>query len=362
MKIHSESTIEIDSHQYKIILSENFSGLKDYLSGFEKISSFQVITEKKIYLMYGDDLKKELENLNIPIHFIFIKGKEKNKHIRKVRSTYNQLIYNGADRKSVIIALGGGVVGDYAGFISATFLRGLRFIQAPTTLLACVDSSVGGKVAVNADLGKNMIGAFHQPILVYAPLFTLASLPEKEWKCGLAEVLKHSLLNGGEFFDFLSSLKEEEIKKTENVVSFIRESVRFKAHIVSQDPKEKGLRAILNLGHTTGHAIESLMNYKKLSHGEAVGIGLITALLLSIEKYNLPDDILEKTLKVMSLFGLKKSINLNSNKILEHMQHDKKTINGKIYFVLLKSPGTYSFGVEVSDKEILEALEKQQTL
>lgn len=359
MKILSENSIKIDSHEYKIILGENFSGLKDFLLNFETVSSFQIITEKKIYDLYGKELKSELENLNIPIHFIFMKGKEKNKHIKKVKSAYNQLIYNGADRKSVIIALGGGVVGDYAGFISATFLRGLRFVQIPTTLLACVDSSVGGKVAVNADLGKNMIGAFHQPILVFAPIHTLSSLPEKEWRCGYAEVLKHSLLSGGSFFNFMSSITQEETKKTENIVNYIKESVQFKASIVSQDPKEKGVRAVLNLGHTTGHAIESLLNYKKLSHGEAVGIGLVTALMLSMEKFKFPEEAFFNTLKIMNAFGLRKSIKLNPNKIFKHMQHDKKTIKGKIYFVLLNSPGDFLFGVEVTEEEIIRVLQKQ---
>lgn len=362
MSILSENIVQTNSHTYKVILSENFSGLSNFLEKIKDLSSIQIITEKKIFNLYGDDLKNELKKIQVPFHFIFIKGKEKNKHIKNVRKVYNTLIHNGTDRKSLIVAFGGGIVGDFSGFIASTFLRGLRFIQIPTTLLACVDSSVGGKVAVNADLGKNMIGAFHQPELVFAPLNTLNSLKDKEWRCGFAEVIKHSLLDGGDFFNFMKSISKDSIKKIDNIVNYIRESVRFKAHIVSQDPKEQGIRAILNLGHTTGHAIESYLNYKNLSHGEAVGIGLVTALLLSKNKLGFSDGIFNEVISLMNIFDLKKYHQINSESIIEHMLHDKKTVHGKIKFVLLKSPGDYLYGQEVTKEEILEVLNIQKSI
>jgi len=363
MNILSESLVNISNHTYKVILSKNFLGLSKEISLINNISSIHIITEKKINELYGKELSEELSILNIPFKFIIIKGKESNKHISKVRNVYNSLIKNGADRKSVILALGGGVVGDFSGFIAASFLRGIRFVQVPTTLLACVDSSVGGKVAVNADLGKNMIGAFHQPELVFAPIHTLINtLPDKEWKCGLSEVLKHSLLEGGTFFEFMKNVNIKDLKNPETISTFIRESVSFKSKIVSQDPKENGIRAVLNLGHTTGHAIESLLNYKKLSHGEAVGIGLITALLLSIKKFNLDKSILSDTLKIMKNLKLPFKTNLENKQLIHHMKHDKKNYNGKIFFILLENLGNPKYGIEVTEEEIYQALENQKNI
>jgi len=363
MNILSESVVNISNHTYKVILSKNFSGLSKEISLLNNISSINIITEKRINELYGKELSEELNKLNIPFKFIIIKGKESNKHISKVRTVYNSLIKNGADRKSVILALGGGVVGDFSGFIAASFLRGIRFVQVPTTLLACVDSSVGGKVAVNADLGKNMIGAFHQPEVVFAPIHTLINtLPDKEWKCGLSEVLKHSLLEGGTFFEFMKNVNMKDLKNPETISTFIRESVSFKSKIVSQDPKENGIRAVLNLGHTTGHAIESLLNYKKLSHGEAVGIGLITALFLSINKFNLDRITLSDTIKIMKNLKLPFKTNLENKQLIHHMKHDKKNYNGKIFFILLENLGNPKFGIEVTEEEIYQALENQKNI
>ena len=363
MNILSKNEVTLSNHTYQVILADSFVGLSKQMANLGFISSIHILTENRIQDLYGEELKKELLQLNIPVHLILIKGKESNKHISKVRDVYNSLITNGADRKSIILALGGGVVGDFSGFIAASFLRGIRFIQVPTTLLACVDSSVGGKVAVNADLGKNMIGAFHQPELVYAPVHTLInSLPDKEWKCGLSEVLKHSLLEGGSFFEFMTHLKKKDIKKTENVSKFIQESVNYKSKIVSQDPKENGIRAVLNLGHTTGHAIESLMNFKKISHGEAVGIGLITSLILSIQKFQLSETVLLETKKIMKNLKLPYKTKLNTQDLINHMRHDKKNSNGKLFFILLENLGQPRFGIEVSENEISLALETQMNL
>jgi 3-dehydroquinate synthase len=363
MSILKENSVNLESHNYKVILSESFNGINDYSKYIQNISSFQIITEKNIYDLYSSELSSELSSTNIPFNYIIIKGKESNKHISKVGSVYNQLIQNKADRKSVILALGGGVVGDFSGFIASTYLRGIRFIQIPTTLLACVDSSVGGKVAVNADLGKNMIGSFHQPELVFAPIHTLINtLPIKEWKCGISEVIKHSLLDGKDFFDKMKTINKRDFKSLENISFYISESVRYKSKIVGIDPKEVGLRAVLNLGHTTGHAIESFLNYKKISHGEAVGIGIITALLLSQKIMGLAEDILASTVKIMKRLGLPYKTNLNPSTLVEHMKHDKKNSKGKIYFVLLSALGDPKFGVEINETEIINALNIQNKL
>jgi len=363
MSIIRENSVNLENHNYKVVLSESFSGINEYLKDIQNISSFQIITEKNIYDLYNAELSSQLSSLTIPFHFIIIKGKESNKHISKVGNVYNQLIKNSADRKSVILALGGGVVGDFSGFIASTFLRGVRFIQIPTTLLACVDSSVGGKVAVNADLGKNMIGSFHQPELVFAPLNSLInSLPLKEWKCGISEVIKHSLLDGGEFFEKMQTISKKDLKSVDNISFYITESVKYKSKIVGMDPKENGIRAVLNLGHTTGHAIESFLNYKKISHGEAVGIGIITALLLSQNKLGLSDKVIKNTVKIMKRLNIPYKTNLNPAILIDHMKHDKKNSKGKIFFVLLSSPGEPKFGIETGESEISDAIHIQNKL
>ena len=363
MSIIKENSVNLENHNYKVVLSESFNGINDYLLNIQNVSSFQIITEKTLYDLYNVELSKELSSLNIPFQFIIIKGKESNKHISKVGIVYNHLIKNRADRKSVILALGGGVVGDFSGFIASTFLRGIRFVQIPTTLLACVDSSVGGKVAVNADLGKNMIGSFHQPELVFAPLNTLTnSLPLKEWKCGISEVIKHSLLDGDIFFEKMQIITKKNFKSVDNISFYITESVRYKSKIVGMDPQENGIRAVLNLGHTTGHAIESFLNYKKISHGEAVGIGIITALILSQNKLGLSEKVIKNTVKMMKKLGVPYKTNLNPPILIDHMKHDKKNSKGKIYFVLLSSLGEPKFGIEVSESEIANAIQIQTNL
>ncbi|MCB1177620.1 MAG: 3-dehydroquinate synthase, partial [Leptospiraceae bacterium] len=302
--ILSTEKVQTETNSYDINLAENYNELIESLSKLGSFSSCVIISEKKIADYYYKTISEELTKQNIKHNLVIFEGKEKNKHISKTGRIYNEIIRSGTDRKSLILALGGGVVGDFSGFIASTYLRGIRLIQLPTSLLACVDSSVGGKVAVNADLGKNMIGAFHQPSLVYAALNTLDTLPQKEWKCGLAEVLKHSLLSGGEFFEKMKKITKRNYKKINNVQFFIRESVKYKSKIVSEDPKENGVRAVLNLGHTFAHAIESYTNYKKVIHGEAVSIGLVTALILSEMKLGLDPIIREEVLWIMHNLSL----------------------------------------------------------
>jgi 3-dehydroquinate synthase len=362
MNILSSDRVTTETNSYDVVLSENFSGFSACLSKLESFSKIFVITEKHIADLYYEELNKELRSQGLTSQVIFMDGKEKNKHISKVGKVYNQLIEHQADRKSLILALGGGIVGDFSGFIAATLQRGIRFVQIPTTLLAAVDSSVGGKVAVNADLGKNMIGAFHQPDLVFAPLHTLQTLPKKEWKCGFAEVLKHSLLSGGHFFEKMKKITRINSKKKENIQFYIRESVRFKSSIVSQDPKEKGLRAVLNLGHTMGHAIESYLQYKKLTHGEAVSIGLVTSLLLSERILGLSSELIDEVLWIMKNLSLPFTYNIPPQEAVAHMKYDKKNSQGDINYVLLKNLGNPIFGKKVSEEEIQNAIQRQNLL
>lgn len=359
----SEQKISFSSVNYKVKLYENYSGLAEELLKIKDISSIAIITEKKIASIYGREVEAELTKTGIPFHFHFITGGEKNKHVDRLKPIYNQLIHNKLDRNSVILALGGGVIGDFSGFIAASFLRGIRFIQLPTTLLAAVDSSVGGKVAVNADKGKNMIGFFHQPTLVFAALHTLSTLDRQEWRCGFAEVIKHALLSGGKLYQEILHFRKSDFQPGSELIQLaIQESVKFKADIVKKDEKENGIRSILNLGHTLGHAIESATSYRKYSHGEAIAIGLITALMLSESIYSLDPGILEAILKLYKRISMPYKETIPADKIIQHMKHDKKRKQGKTQFVLLEELAKPNWGNEIQEKQIHDIIQSQWKL
>lgn len=359
--ILGQKQVDYTGGSYPILLAEDFQGLRAELDKISKISSVIIITERSIGQMYLKYVENELSGLSVPVQIIYTKGSEKNKHIDRVKKVYHAFIDGNADRKALVLALGGGVVGDFAGFIAATYQRGVRFVQIPTTLLASVDSSVGGKVAVNLDKGKNMVGSFHQPEFVFIPSFVMATLSEKDWRCGLAEILKHSLLNGGEMWsDFRSHNRSDILTDSPILRKMILDSVAFKASVVAQDEKEGGLRQILNLGHTTAHAIESLTKYKKYSHGEAVSIGLITALLLS-RKVGFSDDQIREIAEVMRGYGLPVFDSSKAGDIVSHMEHDKKKVGNDLKFVLLEEIGKPLYGISVSRKEIIDTWKEQRS-
>ncbi|PJZ68664.1 3-dehydroquinate synthase [Leptospira perolatii] len=363
MSLIEKIQITTSSKNYTVGLYTDFRELAEEIRKVPNVSSLFIFTERGLSGLFQKYYKPVISSLGLKVHEIFIKGGEKNKHIRKTPEIYNELIKLGADRKSLILAMGGGVVGDFSGFIASTFLRGIRFAQVPTTLLACVDSSVGGKVAVNADLGKNMIGSFFQPEFVYAPLNSLSTLPRREWRCGMSEILKHSLLEGGEYLEKVRA-GSIDVYNYESAVlhDFVADSIRFKAKIVSQDETETGLRKILNFGHTTAHAIESLTKYKKYSHGEAVAIGLLTATILSVEKQGLDPSWIGNLKEIDKNYDLPYQDKSKSREVAEHMLHDKKNVGNSIRFVLLKSPGEPVWDIPVEQQEIISAFRRQKNL
>lgn len=296
---------------------------------------------------------------------ILIEGGERNKHWSQAGSVYNRLIEAGIDRKALILAAGGGVVGDFAGFIAATVLRGVAFVQLPSTLLAAVDSSVGGKVAVNVDRGKNMVGAFYPPRLVYCNASLFRTLPEREWVCGLAEMAKHAFLD--ETGRILPDLEARAgVLRDPDAGDFraaVLDSVGFKARVVEQDERESGIRASLNLGHTTGHAIESLTNYTRFAHGEAVSRGLVTALLLSRSRSALPQADFDRMLGLLRALELPvDTAGLNGEEVWEHVRFDKKNVGGKPAYVLLAASGQVRLGEQVDRQEFLDAWAEQEKL
>ncbi len=288
---------------------------------------------------------------------LFMDDKEENKSYDYAKQFLEELISLGFTRRSLIIGIGGGVVGDFCGYIAALFMRGISVIHMPTTLLAMVDSSIGGKVAVNLSLGKNIVGAFHQPKAVITDTAFLETLQENEFKNGLAEALKHGCIGETETMKIFSENTLDSIKKTNVITKLVEHSIAFKISVVEQDEKESGLRAILNYGHTIGHGIESLLEFKGISHGEAVSYGMIAETMVANRMQMLADDDNTAILDLVKKYQLVYSkISVDPEQVIDHMKYDKKNFEGKINFVLLKELGKPIINQQVDVSILLEVL------
>lgn len=309
-----------------------------YISQYTKAKRFLVVTNDTVYALYG----KKLINENS--EFIILPDGEVYKNMEMLNKILDKALEIKLERKDAIIALGGGVIGDMAGFAASVYQRGIDFIQIPTTLLAQVDSSVGGKVAVNHSLGKNMIGSFYQPKLVLADTDTLNTLDIRQFKTGLAEVLKYAFIEKTcnascdyHLFEFLSENKYEIYKKNHSVLKeLIRICCELKSSVVNQDEKEKGLRAILNFGHTYAHAIEKLTNYEKYTHGEAVSVGMYMIFNLAKKINAVSESYYNSAIKLLENYELLSSVEekFNPELFYETMKSDKKVADKTINFVL----------------------------
>lgn len=343
---------------YDIVFEPDYGRLPGLLAGFNMSGRrFMVITDSNAGSYYKEELISWLEPLAKSVHSYTFPAGEASKNLDTVYNCYEQLILAGFDRNDVIIALGGGVVGDLAGFVAATYLRGIRFIQAPTSLLSMVDSSIGGKTGVDFKAYKNMVGAFHMPSLVYMNLSTLKTLPDAEFFSGMGEIIKHGLIKDASLYYWLKE-NHAKIKNKEHdtLQDMIYRSCLIKKAVVEQDPKEKGERALLNFGHTIGHSIEKLMNFKLL-HGECVCIGMAAAAYISMKRgrlsYKEYDDILE----TIKLFNEPcKVTGLSAEGIYEVTKLDKKMDSDRIRFILLDGIGSSLIDNTVSREEIIEAI------
>ncbi|MBP8186569.1 MAG: 3-dehydroquinate synthase, partial [Comamonas sp.] len=295
--------------------------------------------------LYAAQLKAALEGKYQQVHTVVLPDGEAHKDWQTLNLIFDGLLSNGCDRKTVLFALGGGVVGDMTGFAAASYMRGVPFVQVPTTLLSQVDSSVGGKTAINHPLGKNMIGAFYQPQLVVCDLASLDTLPAREVSAGLAEIIKYGPIADMAFFEWLEA-HTDALRRLEPtaVMHAVKRSVEIKAWVVGQDEKEAGLRAILNFGHTFGHAIEAGMGYGNWLHGEGVGAGMVMAAHLS-QRLGLVDaSFVDRLTLLIARAGLPTrgaviDADDNAGAYLEHMRVDKKAQAGEIRFVLIDGPG-----------------------
>ena len=310
-----------------------------------------VISDTNVAPRFGHAAQAALAKAGFAPTLITIPAGETAKRLRTVAACYDQLAAQRLERNSFVVALGGGVVGDLAGFVAATYLRGLAFVQVPTTLLAQVDSSVGGKVGVNLKAGKNLVGAFYQPRLVLCDLDTLVSLPAREFRAGLAEVIKYGIIYDAQLFRRLENNVPMLLERESGLMgSVIARCCQIKAEVVGEDETESGLRAILNFGHTIGHALEAISRYGKYLHGEAISIGQIAAAQLSARLLGLPERDVARIASIFQRAGLPTELDLNSRQqaaLLRAMQLDKKVSGGEVKFVLARKIGRVEFGHKV---------------
>lgn len=359
---HVDLKREIDN-SYDILIGEGLiDNLAKELKQKQIANAYSIITDSNVAKIHGKKLLKNFLDESLHAHLIEFPAGEKNKSRSTKESIENQMLKLGFGRDSCIIALGGGVVGDLAGFIAATYMRGIPYIQVPTTLLAMVDSSIGGKVAVDIIHAKNAIGAFYQPKKVVIDLNFLRTLPKNELINGMAEVIKHALIYDANFFNFLEKNIDKILNRDFDALKIaIKRSCEIKSSIVAQDEKERGMRRILNYGHTIGHSIESALNYK-IPHGQAVAIGMSYAAKLSAKLGFLHEGSVIRQNNLLEYIGMPHRLShhkLKPKAILEHIQYDKKILNGKINFILLKSIGDAFISDKVSLEDIKGILEER---
>jgi len=356
--------VNLGERSYQIFISHNWlSSLGETMKSVGLSGKILIVTNPKIKNLYGERVFESIKNSGFEADIFEIPDGEIFKNLDTVSKIYDYLIEKEYSRQGILVALGGGVVGDITGFAAATYMRGIRFVQVPTSLIAMVDSSVGGKTGVNHPKEKNLIGSFHQPSLVFIDTILLDTLPFDEFRGGLAEVVKHGIIKEKPFFDFLQDKMSRilDIRKDE-ILRIVKTSCKIKRDVVEEDEKEKGIRAILNYGHTIGHAIESLTNFSEFKHGEAVAIGMMSASFIAKEMEILSEIALQKIWALIKKIGLpyKISNNISPEDIILQLNKDKKVKDGKVRFVLPTAIGKVTIRDDVPKEIIIKSLERIQ--
>ena len=355
--------LQTSSASYEVVIGAGLlasleTRLKKIVGG--RLPRLFIVTSPEIWRLWS---KQVLASFEPSPTVLFLPSGERYKRMASVESLAQQLALAGADRDSILLALGGGVVGDITGFLAAIYMRGIRYVQLPTTLLAQVDSSVGGKTGVNLIAGKNLIGSFHHPLAVLADTDLLATLPPAELRAGLQESIKAGVICDAKLFRFM----EENVDATlagdsAALTRIVTASVQVKAAVVSQDERETGLRMILNFGHTLGHAIEAATGYKRLLHGEAVGWGSIAATYVSLNRGVLRQRDADRIIGLICRYGALPKFRVKAEKLVALTSHDKKTRNGRRAFVLATGIGSAEIAYDVTDAELLVAANEMLTL
>lgn len=350
--------VNLGENSYDIVFSDSFSSLADEMKKINAPKKLLIVTDTNVEKLYADEVNEHLNNAGYKSSIYAFPAGEENKTMDTILGICGACIENGLDRKSMIVALGGGVVGDMAGFAAAIYMRGIKFIQIPTTLLSQSDSSVGGKTGIDFMDSKNILGAFHQPELVYINVNTLKTLPEIQFISGMGEVIKHGIIRDAEFYDFIKN-NPEKIKSldSDTLIKMAKRNCGIKAEVVEEDEKESGLRAILNFGHTIGHAVESAMNFT-MTHGECVGLGMAAVCRIAESRGMIDAQISQDIERVMTSYGFKIKENIpDAQTVYAFMQKDKKKANGKLNFVLPVAIGEVVRVSDVTEDEIFDAIE-----
>lgn len=350
-------TIQLGSNSYDITIGSGLlSGIGDACKHAGLSGQAAVVTNPTVAPLYAEAVVSSLTAAGYPSFVIEIPDGEEFKNISVLASVYDQLIEVGIDRKCFVVALGGGVVGDLAGFAAATFLRGIRFIQIPTTLLAQVDSSVGGKTGIDHPKGKNLIGAFYQPALVLADLETLKTLSERHYLAGLAEVVKYGCVLDNNLFSLLESGVESLLQRDPEILGdVVANCCKIKAWVVEQDERESGLRAVLNYGHTLGHAFEMASGYRDLVHGEAVSIGMALAARISCDLGYCKTEERDRIILLLKRLGLPvQAPEVAADILISALSSDKKNRSGRLTYVCNRGIGGHAFH-EITPADLAEA-------
>lgn len=355
------TSIEIQSakHRYRVLIASDLLARAGEIFRAEQLPPERcaIISDTNVGPLFAGDLAKNLRSTDYEPKLITIPAGEGSKTLEQASEICEQMLGAGLDRQSFVVGLGGGVVGDLSGFVAAIFARGIPHVQIPTTLLAMVDSSIGGKTGVNARAGKNLIGSFHPPTLVLDDVDILKTLPQPEINQGFAEIIKHAIIADAEMFQQLENADPGNI----DFASLISRNVKLKALIVEKDEHERqGQRAPLNFGHTVGHAIERATDYRGIAHGEAVSLGIVTACEISMKKADLPKQERERIVDLLRKFGLPTQLpkNLSREKIVEAIKFDKKFVRGQIRFVVTPKIGSAHLSRDVTMDDIQAAVEK----
>jgi 3-dehydroquinate synthase len=351
-----ESVLKIRgaAHRYPALVASNLlERLGECVRKYLPRKTCAIISDSNVAPLFGDRVLRSLTSAGFQPTLITILAGETSKTLAQADALCDQMIAAGLDRQSFVIGLGGGVIGDISGFVAAIFLRGIPHVQIPTTVLAMVDSSIGGKTGVNTRDGKNLIGAFHHPALVIDDVDVLKTLPRREFNQGFAEIIKHAIIADAEMFTTVNDVDPE------NLAPLIRRNIEIKSKIVAKDEHDRtGERALLNFGHTVGHAVERAGDYKKFLHGEAISLGLIAACDVSMKKAGLPRDQRDAIVDLLQQFDLPTHLpsDFPREKIFKALPHDKKFERGKIWFVVTSGIGSAHLSGDVTLDDIREAV------
>jgi len=353
--------VELGDRSYDILIGSNILNVVgDSIKSFSLNPKIAIVSNPTVYPLYGKAVSDSLKKVGFDVLTVTIPDGEEYKDLLWLEHIYNILLKAKLDRSSLLVALGGGVIGDITGFAASTYMRGISYIQVPTTLLAQVDSSVGGKTGVNHKLGKNMIGTFWQPRLVWIDVKTLKTLPKKEFLAGIAEVIKYGVIWDEELFNFLES-ERSKILSLDNgsMMHIIKRSCEIKAEVVSKDERESGLRSVLNFGHTIGHAIETVTEYRQFLHGEAIAIGMCLEARLSSMFAFIDNDKVLRIKNLIDSYSLPSEMptGIDIGHILSSMELDKKAVAGELRFILPEKIGKVRIHKGISDKMIRELLQ-----